>query len=1189
MINCRYKILNKIGEGRSQVFTCSDLFNPENIMVLKVLNSNADISEVQAFHDEYFYLKKFNHPNIISVFDNGEVICIDKEYKDWKVNAGSYFYTMEYFDGHDLSKLPELTDFLLEQIIEKVTSVLYYLHSSNLIHTDLKVENILFRIDDNNIDLKIIDFGFLTFLKERAQINARGSLEYIAPEIIQQEKVDYRIDLYSLGVILYNLIYKKFPYYGENELEYLNAHLKHEVEFNHSNIGKHLIEAVRGLLQKYPEDRTSNILQLRFNLNMKLKSLKESFDVTPKFIGNEKTKNQVNNYLANPTNGNVISIQGENGIGKSRFLEEIDRTVHNSIFISLSGSNNREFFTKKILNDIIFTRPNYDSLDESLKKLTSQLIINEEPIGFSDFKSIVNIISRSRKFVLLIDDIHLSSAIEREILLPLINILQSRGIHIIFTKGIEDFSLTGIKKIREIELEQFNSAEIEELFNFSLFKDLPRPELINWVKNACDGNPSNIFDLLLNLKEIDLIYFEDYSIRAKEFNRNLLSRINELNSEKFQNIFNSLNENCKLVLQSIAIFSENLLIHEISQLLGLSKSIVQNEILALRSSGILLSLSKSFIPKFASQSFKRFISETIEEKADFYNLVRKQLLELNNPLLRSDHAKILKEVGNYKQSLEILSEILDEEIEAQAYNSAIEIVNEILTLRINESTKYFYKFLLAELEFKIGNFNRSMLELEKIPENKLDDNFRNRLEYLTAKCLVKKGYLAGSKNILSRLIKNTEFTKSNPDLFSDFANVELDLGNFKDVLKLANSIINNRNSNDIEIAKMYNFKGLVSLYKDNDLESALESFEVALKYCEQTKDISQTITMHVNIGNIRDMLGDKKNASSHWKKAFKLNQTLGNLEQEAQLLLNLGISDYSEGKHEESIEKYTEALTIFNGIDYKLGTGLCYTNLAEAYIAILEYSFALQNIEKALTIFIELDNREEIIEVYMLQAQLNYYNNSIKNIEKIYSAIINDFDQNKTESLNQAKEFILLLKQSLSDQSKIELKPSKALFIELKKTGQISFAVLVLEIIINYLLKGNFQQQAEELIDEIGSNSFFVKNNTLEAWSYYFQGLTSEYYQEDSASQSGNFYLKSLSKIENESVSRITYLNLLKICEYFLKRGNNTKALNYYNYLESIFNHLEKQIKTDSEKVDFLNDQLTLSYFALKEKLNKKS
>ncbi len=144
MINDRYIIKKKLGEGRSTVYLCEDLELPDTNVAIKILPANSSKEEAKTFLDEYFILGRLHHPNIIRSFEYGTVVTTkDNKYG---IELGSKFFTQEFYEGTNLLNDENLSNenYLIE-IIKQLCSALFYLHQSNYIYYDFKAENILIK------------------------------------------------------------------------------------------------------------------------------------------------------------------------------------------------------------------------------------------------------------------------------------------------------------------------------------------------------------------------------------------------------------------------------------------------------------------------------------------------------------------------------------------------------------------------------------------------------------------------------------------------------------------------------------------------------------------------------------------------------------------------------------------------------------------------------------------------------------------------------------------------------------------------------------------------------------------------------------------------------------------------------------------------------------------------------------
>jgi serine/threonine protein kinase len=241
MINGRYELIDKIGEGRSSVFLCTDRENFNQKIALKVFTNTEDTGDLISFRNEFLNLKNFEHPNIINAIEEGTIL--ESSYDN--ISPGSMFFTLEYFPGKDLLTISNYSEDDLTEIIIQLSAVLFYLHQSNFIYYDLKAENILIAYSNNKPQLKLIDFGLARHSYELSENTIFGTAEYMAPELLKREAHDHRVDLYSFGMLLYRLVYNKFPFDQNTEIGIYKAHLEKGYEFPDSGYSDKLIYIIR--------------------------------------------------------------------------------------------------------------------------------------------------------------------------------------------------------------------------------------------------------------------------------------------------------------------------------------------------------------------------------------------------------------------------------------------------------------------------------------------------------------------------------------------------------------------------------------------------------------------------------------------------------------------------------------------------------------------------------------------------------------------------------------------------------------------------------------------------------------------------------------------------------------------------------------------------------------------------------
>ena len=221
-INDRYKIIKLIGEGgMANVYLAYDTILDRNVAV-KVLRGDlaSDEKFVRRFQREALSASSLSHPNIVEVYDVGE-------------DNGEYYIVMEYIEGKQLKELlkkrGKLTISEVIDIMLQITDGLSVAHDSYIIHRDIKPQNIM--ILENGL-VKITDFGIAMALNstQLTQTNSvMGSVHYIPPEQASGKGSTLKSDIYSMGILMYELLTGSVPYKGDNAVEIALKQIKEPI------------------------------------------------------------------------------------------------------------------------------------------------------------------------------------------------------------------------------------------------------------------------------------------------------------------------------------------------------------------------------------------------------------------------------------------------------------------------------------------------------------------------------------------------------------------------------------------------------------------------------------------------------------------------------------------------------------------------------------------------------------------------------------------------------------------------------------------------------------------------------------------------------------------------------------------------------------------------------------------------
>ncbi len=277
MVGGRYRVKDLLGEGgMGQVYLAihEAIEKPVALKILRPEYSRkADI--VTRFQQEAISASRIKHPNVLDVFDFGQTV------------GGCFFLAMEFLEGHDLSdeleRLGRLDSARAVSITLQIAKALAAAHGAGVVHRDLKPENVfLQRTADDEEVVKIVDFGIAQLRtneeaaaasqkRQRRRLTRTGMIfgtpEYMAPEQAAGKHADLRVDVYALGVMMYEMFTGAVPFTGDTFMAVLSSHLHDPVPplkqvCPELQISAELEALIARALAKKPEDRFASMQDL---------------------------------------------------------------------------------------------------------------------------------------------------------------------------------------------------------------------------------------------------------------------------------------------------------------------------------------------------------------------------------------------------------------------------------------------------------------------------------------------------------------------------------------------------------------------------------------------------------------------------------------------------------------------------------------------------------------------------------------------------------------------------------------------------------------------------------------------------------------------------------------------------------------------------------------------------------------
>ena len=564
MIADRYEVVARLGGGElSEVYKVRDQI-ANRTLALKTTRPGVSREEELSLSREFYHLSRFNHPGVVSVRDFGTS------------SDGRHYFTMEFFDGRPINEYfgagtrPELNEVFLEDLSAAMIQVLQALdtiHCQGLLHCDIKPQNILVAREERSeggvpgfpdselpfprVRAKLLDFGFAERFALSNSREARGTLGYIAPEVFKGTGVDARSDIYSLGMVVYELLTGKGPSEAKDLLSWLRLQqsgrlprpsecgLKLPVRFE---------EVLWRMIQNRKEDRPHSCLEIVEALSpatgvrlTPVEGERVAEEGTPRnyllasgFVGRSNYLSKLAELLAGAAHahGSLVFVSGERGVGKSRlttefkFLAQLEGAMVYPFTPASLGAR-----PQSLLESLIRYLKSYHKVDVTAPPDSAAAAVHqnsevggpkseelspEQHLGeaekFRLFETVAGHLRRlagseavRHSFLLLLDDFELFDPPSLEFLRYLVSSVENERIMVVVA-GLNERRL--LELISEFKVKPFvqhfavpnlSPDETRELTG-SVLGPIPQlDELSTWLHDATGGNPLFVTEAVYSL------------------------------------------------------------------------------------------------------------------------------------------------------------------------------------------------------------------------------------------------------------------------------------------------------------------------------------------------------------------------------------------------------------------------------------------------------------------------------------------------------------------------------------------------------------------------------------------------------------------------------------------------------------------------------------------------------------------
>ncbi|MEJ2495262.1 MAG: tetratricopeptide repeat protein, partial [Ignavibacteriaceae bacterium] len=825
-----------------------------------------------------------------------------------------------------------------------------------------------------------------------------------------------------------------------------------------------------------------------------------------------------------------------------------------------------------LLREILYRPDTYANLQPDTISEAKSILEGNSPNLVEDLKAIIIKLISAGRFVLLVDNFNFFSNFDVEIFLQLIPVLQVSKIKIVLTEDSSyEYNSNAINNLQAINLNPLTEIQVTEFISNSFADFYPKDEIKKAVILYSDVLPGSIEIFLKDLIVLDILKFTSDG-PLFEINESLDKILKGSQEDIYRYRINSLDSESRDLAILLSLFNINLDINTVVKITGdFSRQKVTELLIKLSEANIIHFNPVLGIVQFTSQGMKEYICSTLENLKEAHlevaELISKKIPNFN----KNELARHWELAGKYEQTYATLREELTKARSASALAYERNLLEHLSGLPLSNNSLRDIKIALCHCLFQIGELKASIALIDKLLDNTRSDEEELLLKILNGKALIASQSVKEGQAILESVLNKIDRTEIKNEMLSEIAEAEYEMAKYENAEKLVDQLITDKSTSVETAGKVYRIKALLELFKNNNPEGTIKYLIKALYNFQNIKQMAKVASMHNNLGNIFNIVGERNLAEENWNRALNVNNSIGNLQQNAIILLNFGIYHLESCNYEKAVEYYLEALSFFKTLGDKNNLGITYINMGEAYLILCEYEKAIDVLKTAADIFNELDNNLEKGEAEFLLGRLFFQIGDDKSLNRITESY-GKYKNLHLDKLDFNYKYLGVLHKILTNESSGILEELFSLR-EVSKVHSDSLIFCDIQIkIIEYLISfQNYQEALKELISEDFQN-ICSKNLYFNSYKDYLMGKVIEAEKNQAYKPFLSYYEDAFNQISSISITELTWKILYELSRIYKERGNISRSSEYGKYAKQTLLYIVEQIKSSRLKKLYLEN-----------------